>query len=417
MAKNSPVSTFIAQFAKAIVAAVTVILCSRFMGAAGRGELSLVLFYVNLIMIANEFVGGSSLAGMMVAFPGKRNLFASLVWSLVVLCLATLVVWLLPLTHAYFWAIICISIPLALITLLYSVFQAHSLVYERNRIQLGIEILKLAGIVGLYFFMAKNLMVNQVALVFSLSTGVFLLVAILLLLKFIRADFTAAQPAGSDLYKNGFLNQTGQLIQFFNYRLSLLIITHFLGLKDTGIFANTLLIADTIWIFGNSFGTIAHMRILRSENPRFRADITLRYAAIALAGTALACILLILLPNALFTAVFGSDFSALKNNALWFIPAILALGLSTVFSHYLHAINNFKWLIISNLSGLILQTALGYYLIPRMGLQGASLAANAGFILILILLLYRFKKSNTKAQVLGVFRLRQLRKIVMYIIK
>jgi O-antigen/teichoic acid export membrane protein len=129
-----------------------------------------------------------------------------------------------------------------------------------------------------------------------------------------------------------------------NYRLSLLVIASFLGNAEVGVYANALLIAESIWIFGNSFGAIAHMRILQSQNAVFQADITLRYAVVAAAGTALACGVVWLLPTALYTAVFGPEFADLRDTAIWMFPTILALGCSTLFSHYLHALNRFKFL-------------------------------------------------------------------------
>jgi O-antigen/teichoic acid export membrane protein len=237
----------------------------------------------------------------------------------------------------------------------------------------------------------------------GLAAFLVLCIALLLSAKSIANFFLnykkTAVPKG--FFSDGFWAQNGQLVQFLNYRLSLLVIASFLGNAEVGVYANALLIAESIWIFGNSFGAIAHMRILQSQNAVFQADITLRYAVVAAAGTALACGVVWLLPTALYTAVFGPEFADLRDTAIWMFPAILALGCSTLFSHYLHAINKFKFLLIANTAGLLLQTGLSFWLIPNYGLKGAAMAANAGFILILVCVFVAFKKANPQATLRG----------------
>ena len=184
-----------------------------------------------------------------------------------------------------------------------------------------------------------------------------------------------------------------------------------------GVYSNALLIADAVWIFANSFGTIAHVRILRSKNENFKADITLRYAIFALFGTVLACLFMAVLPSGIFVWVFGKGFETLKDTSLLLVPAILAVASSSLFSHYLHAVNRFKALFIANVCGLVLQTAVGFWLIPRWGVYGACIAADAGFILTFFLVYAFFKARNPHARLKGKIRFRLFLKVCMRLLK
>lgn len=425
--RNSPVSTFVLQLLKAFLSALTIVIVSRWLGATGRGEISLMLFYASIVMIVNEYVGGSSMANLIAAGKNSTNqnngIFpTAFIWSVLVSVVAYFVFSsLLTEEMALILSIFCFWT--AQLTLHYNVYQGIANVRQRNYVQLLQEAIKLILLLILWYFLlgsnGKSVVVPEASWVLVIfMTAAFLtwIVSYMKLHPYLRiTDFKSKIPIRADLFKDGFWSQNGQLIQFLNYRLMLLFIEKELGIAETGIYSNALLMADTIWIFGNSFGTIAHMRILQSENPKFKADITLRYAFLSLLGTAIACLLVVFLPNSIFVLIFGADFVQLKTIFIYLIPAVLALGASTLFSHYLHAVNKFKWLLMANFSGLIIQVCLAAVLIPPYGLMGACIAADAGFIAILLAVWFMFVKSGNSASLKGVFRLKSLWRILQRI--
>jgi O-antigen/teichoic acid export membrane protein len=123
------------------------------------------------------------------------------------------------------------------------------------------------------------------------------------------------------------------------------------------------------------------------------------------------------LPSGIFVWVFGKGFETLKDTSLLLIPAILAVAASSLFSHYLHAVNRFKALFIANVCGLVLQTAVGFWLIPRWGVYGACIAADAGFILTFFLVYAFFKARNPHARLKGKIRFRLFLKVCMRLLK
>lgn len=418
MSKSSALNTFISQLLRTILAAVFVVLCSRWMGPEGRGELGLILFWVGLLATGSDYVGGSNLANAMQRNPLASVFPVSVLWSGVIVLMGFAgLSYFFGLSLA--WKVASLALPLLLLSILYNVQQGLTLVRQRNRLQLLLEVLKL--LLLLLFVnttLSSSVSVSSVITSMVLAYGVVLTLATGLLNQEIGQALKSRQSPPKDLFTNGFWSQNGHLAQFLAYRLSLYTLTYLLGHHAAaGIYANALLIADAIWIFANSFGTIAHVRILRSKNENFKADITLRYAIFALVGTVLACLLLAMLPTRVFVWVFGIGFENLKDTTLLLIPAILAVAASSLFSHYLHAVNRFKALFFANLCGLILQTAVGFWLIPRWGVYGACLAADVGFILTFLLVYGFFKSQNPHARLKGKIRFRLLLKVCMRIVK
>lgn len=412
---NSAFSTFGIQLFRAVLSALTVVLCSRWMGPEGRGELSIVLFWVNLYMIANDYVGGSSMANLMQKAGLNKLLPISFLWALFSSVSGMVIFYSLggSLKMAVMTGLI--AVPLALLSVQYNIYQGLAKVGQRNKIQLLLEVLKLLFVILAFVFMdnlEKRLSISSVVISMFWATAIVLFVSSFILRKIIIPGLKDFGRPPEMLFTSGFWSQNGHLVQFLNYRLSIWILTKILATSaPAGIYANALLIADTIWIFANSFGTIAHMRILQSKNEVFRADITLRYAAFAVTGTVLACLVMAMVPSGVYTAVFGAGFEQLKDTALLLIPAIIAVSASSLFSHYLHATDRFKQLLLANLAGLIVQTMAALWLIPRYGINGACIAADAGFVFILVVIIVIFRTGNPGVRFHGRFRLKAMIKI------
>jgi hypothetical protein len=172
------------------------------------------------------------------------------------------------------------------------------------------------------------------------------------------------------MFNSGFLSQLGHILLFLLYRLPLWWMAAQFGNSEAGLLANALLIADTIWIFGNSYGTILHSRMLvssgslsgdrnngdesalASQQRKFQKLLS-RYVVISATGTLLAVLAAMLVPNALYIFVFGETFSGLKETLFMISPAVIFLGIAAPIGHYLHAQNRFKGLIVSYGSAVV----------------------------------------------------------------
>ena len=306
----------------------------------------------------------------------------------------------------------------------YNLYQAQGWVNQRNRLQVSMEVLKLLGLLLCFEAMYGFIIPKNAAIELSVSRHIaehlmdgqtlhylhgFNEMAILWILVYasglvwvfslwqsrslfiggaIQSIQSSSQEMGQsrpgsnngsfwssiqppkEMFHSGVLSQLGHILLFLLYRLPLWWMAAQFGNSEAGLLANALLIADTIWIFGNSYGTILHSRILVSSGSlsghRNNGDVSApasqqrkfhkllsRYVVISATGTLLAVLAAILVPNALYIFVFGETFSGLKETLFLISPAVIFLGISAPIGHYLHAQNRFKELIVSYGSAVV----------------------------------------------------------------
>ena len=435
---GGPVRTFGWQLAKAVIAALVVVIYSRGMGAYGRGALSILLLYLQLTLMVSEMVAGGALANLLTKYSVRRILPTAWFFLILVLSVAYVVgwfIWVIPNAGDY---PICLDHPKVItlnllffqglflggLNIQYNLYQAHGWVGQRNRLQVSMEVLKLLGLLLCFEAMYGFIIPKNAAIELSVSRHIaerlmdgqtlhylhgFNEMAILWILVYAsglvwvyslwqsrllfkggvmqpihssseaigqeqhesdNGSFLSSIQPPKEMFNSGFLSQLGHILLFLLYRLPLWWMAAQYGNSQAGLLANSLLIADTIWIFGNSYGTILHSRMLVSSgslmggnNPseisafdaqqRKFQKLLSRYVVISSLGTLLAVLVAMIVPNALYVFVFGETFSGLKETLFLISPAVIFLGIAAPIGHYLHAQNRFKELIVSYGSAVV----------------------------------------------------------------
>jgi hypothetical protein len=358
----------------------------------------------------------------------------------------------------------------------YNLYQAQGWVNQRNRLQVSMEVLKLLGLLLCFEAMYGFISPKNAAIELSVSMHIaerlmdgqtlhylhgFNEMAILWILVYAsglvwvyslwqsrslfkggamqsiqsspqemgqsrhgsnNGSFWSSIQPPKEMFNIGFLSQLGHILLFLLYRLPLWWMAAQFGNSEAGLLANALLIADTIWIFGNSYGTILHSRMLvssgslsgdrnngdesapASQQRKFQKLLS-RYVVISSSGTLLAVLTAMLVPNALYIFVFGETFSGLKETLFLISPAVIFLGISAPIGHYLHAQNRFKGLIVSYGSAVVVLVVLWFgvdelismtdfhdtgaiprgYFLGMVSFFGKFMAVNLAFLVLLFL--------------------------------
>lgn len=358
----------------------------------------------------------------------------------------------------------------------YNLYQAQGWVNQRNRLQVSMEVLKLLGLLLCFEAMYGFIIPKNAAIELSVSRHIaerlmdgqtlhylhgFNEMAILWILVYAsglvwvyslwqsrslfkggvmqsiqsspqemgqsrhgsnNGSFWSSIQPPKEMFNIGFLSQLGHILLFLLYRLPLWWMAAQFGNSEAGLLANALLIADTIWIFGNSYGTILHSRMLvssgslsgdrnngdesapASQQRKFQKLLS-RYVVISSSGTLLAVLTAMLVPNALYIFVFGETFSGLKETLFMISPAVIFLGISAPIGHYLHAQNRFKGLIVSYGSAVVVLVVLWFgvdelismtdfhdtgaiprgYFLGMVSFFGKFMAVNLAFLVLLFL--------------------------------
>ncbi len=395
--KNSPVNTFAWQLLKALTAALVVVLYSRLLGSAGRGELSILLLDLQLILMLSELVAGSALANLLIRYSQKRILPTAWISLLLVLFFGYRLGMYFNISHDFLQILFLQGMFLGGLNIQYNIYQANEWIYRRNPLQWGLEIIKLC-LLGMVFIIGTSIdgkrsttmagllssnidpaiddpNVYGILLILAFSSGLIWLISVWKTRGYLKGVNRFTLPP-MEMFRMGLGSQLGHVLLFLLYRLPLWFVFSRCGSAQAGVFANAFLMADTLWVFANSFGTILHSRILGRENYLFRMNLVARYMLLSAVGTLLMILGIILVPNFIFVWIFGNDFSGLKENFILIAPAILCLALSAPLGHYLHAANRFKTLIASNAVAVLIFLVLGFALDPQ-GYEYGRLTLNS----------------------------------------
>jgi O-antigen/teichoic acid export membrane protein len=181
------------------------------------------------------------------------------------------------------------------------------------------------------------------------------------------------KPVLKDLFKYGFLNQTGHFVQFFNLRLSYYLLDSYIGRGQVGVFSRSVSLAEAIWIISNSIALVQYARIANTDDREYSQKLTLDLSKICLLISAVAVVVLCLLPPQFYVFVFGKDFGEMASLIRILAPGILLYCIFLILGHYYSGTGRYQMNTFAALCGLVVTFVFGFTLIPKYGVTGAAI--------------------------------------------
>lgn len=419
MPKDRPLESYFWQLLKAGLALSAVVIYSRYLGAAGRGSLSIYLLYVQMLLMINELFVGSALANWIAMYGLRRFLPRIVVVSLAMLSLAALLAWMGGITGNASVKLAAkpqVDGPFILLVLLLgwsallifqnvamNFFQSRGEILEKNRWLVGFELLKIGGLTTLIFGLSVQIVPLPyvvLSLVFSGSIwSIFCLSRLSSLNAFAPIYKKTELPSIRHTWKEGIWAQTGQILLFMVYRIPLLLTSFIMGDAAAGILANTLLVIDTIWILANTLGSIVHGRALGIFKVFKREKLGLRFATFSFWGTFLLSMGVMAIPMDWYGRLFGAEFTSMSGLLWQSLPGIWALGFFAPLGNLFHAQNQFKQLLVHHSLGLVVMAVtvfVGYVILDSVTVTHLIWSWN--FALSTILGLHIFRRKFTYPQ-------------------
>ena len=177
----------------------------------------------------------------------------------------------------------------------------------------------------------------------------------------------------------GMKGQLGQLIQFFNYRLDIVLLALFWSNREVGIYTTAVFMAELVWYIPSAVATVLLPRISAVT----AAGQAVHHSSRAIRHTAfwslLAALALAALAHPLITGLYGPSFAPAVP-ALWILlTGIVALAPGKVIVSHLAATGKSQYVSYMALAGLGLTLALDLLLIPRFGINGAAAASALAY--------------------------------------
>ena len=399
------VFTFFTRFFIAISNLVIAILLSNYLGATGRGEQSLIITSISLIIVITSLIGTSSISYFLPRHPFSLLILPSYIWVFFIIMICFVVLPFLAMVPKPYTTDVCIlSLLLSLTNINVTVLIGNQRINAANTlnfIQSFVTILVLV----LFFTLFRMISVDAYLNALYAGYGAALLVSFFFLRPYLtgfkRHPLAAWKEALKNLATFGFYNQLAAFIQILNLRLSFYILDSYFGKDDVGIYSNAVSIAESIWLISRSIATVQHSRIVNSNDNAWSVSLTSRLNKYNLAVSLGLLIILVCIPGPWYQFLFGEEFTNI-NRIIWTLsPGILFFGIFLILGYYFSSTGRPHVNTIANLAGIFITVVLGFILIPSYNTYGAGITASLSYgAMALVVAVYYFMEKK-KVMVTG----------------
>lgn len=393
---------------------ISVILTAQFLGAEGRGEVTLIILAISIVGIFQNLIGGSAITFYTNQYASKSLLLISFLWLfLVSITIPFLLIYFSLCPKIYLLDVIFISFLIGGI----SIFQSILLGMEKIRLLNIIEFLKaflLLLFLIIHFYFIQNISIFSVIHYYFISAIISFSIVILMSYKNLKGGkILDLKTITNKVFKMGFEMQINNILQLINYRFCFYLIEKLISIEALGIVSVAVSLAETIWIICKSVSTVLFSKLINEKDQSKKIQLTVSFSKLSYILTFLATIFLILIPNIIYTTIFGNDFHQINIILISYSPSILFLAFFTILIHYFSASNQNKINILATFIGNVFVVILGFILIPIYGIIGSGIAISFAYFMMFCFLIYQFKiqtKSKLKEFFSNFSTLKTLRK-------
>ena len=390
------------RFAAVPAAFLTNVLAARLLGAGGLGAAAVAITVATLCsLIANAGLGISA-----VYFLGRRpELRGSIVNNLVALAAVSV---------SLAFLLMLLSVPLALALVLPGhspdvLIAAAALAPAMVAFDVGSAVL-----LGLHA-RGRYMLVEVIRTLATLgATAAVLLIGVRTEQAYVLATAAASATAAlvawvgvarivgplrlrvdrlfvRDAVSMGTRGQVGNLLQFVNLRLDLLLVSAFLRVEAVGVYLVAVRVAEVVVQVANAVAALTFPRVAAQADLADTAS-TERATRVTLAIVAISAGLLALVAEPVLVVTFGEGFRSGTVALRLTLLAMVPLALARILTGDLKGRGRADLVSIANVVGVVLTAGLGLSLIPALGIEGAALASLGAYsgLTLALMLAYRY---------------------------
>jgi O-antigen/teichoic acid export membrane protein len=388
------VSTFSIKVLIAVINLVIVIVLSHFIGASGKGEASLIVISIAMVMLFSNLLGGPTLIYLVPRYNVFLLFFLSNAWSVLTSLIAFL-------TFYFFSSMsLCMNMHVCILSLISSFLATNlTILLGKERIMLYnlISLLQTAStFVMVYLLLISVDQPDVVLYIYSLYTGLLLCFFIsffYVVPYFKNASLNNMSRFTIEFLKIGFTNQTSQIIKFMSFRISYYILMKYAGASVVGVFSNGTSLIESLLLISNSFVSILYPKVSNSFNKKYAQLLTQQMTKMSIAFCLLALIPLLLLPSSFWVWLFGEEFKGVRMVIVLLSPGILFYNISMVINHYFSGLGRYRVSTVAYFLGLLVVITLSLIWIPKYGIVEAGLISSLSYIVTALFYMIYFSKD------------------------
>jgi len=379
---------------------LVILITARYLGAEGRGVISLMVLGITINLLVSNVFGGAALAFLAPRVEIFRLIAPGYSWAVIAtLCITSVLIFIRLIPPEYGRHLFLLSLLQALYNIHLNVLVGKGLIRWHNLVNaLQVSVLTVILLALIFIFQNKTVDAYFIALYSSL------IFSFLLSLFFLR-DEVRLFPVREwwnlwkVILKNGYIIQIASIAQLLNYRFSYYIMEHYTlkddpGLRLVGVYSTVVAIAEAVWLIGRSMGLVQYSRIVKGEDSSESRALTIRFGRISLLLSALLLLPPLLIPASGYQFIFGPEFEAIPRILLLLVPGILSFAAALMYSNYFAAIGLNHTNLYASLGGLLITVIAGIFIIPYTGMQGAAITASASYLVTSIMLWRSFVKRT-----------------------
>ena len=393
---------FAARVLTAGLSFAVVWLTARYLGAAGRGQVS--LFYTDMsgLVLLAGLVGGSSL----IYLVPRRNVWHLLPpaygWALVVSVAGAGTVGLLrPVTPEYVLHLGAVTFVQVLLSINIFLLLGRKR-EEAYNVLTTAQAALLAGALVLAFGLFHWLNIRAYYYANYVAYGLPWLISTGLLLR-LPDTWSYRRPtsygrarrwaAARELARHSRGAHLSNLLSFANYRFGYYAVAYLADARALGILSVGVALAEAIWLIPRSTALIQYVALVNAADKREQTYAALRDSRLTLLATVVAVGALAAVPAGWWAAIFGPEFGAAHVVVLALAPGILVNGAGMQASTYFSGMAHYRINNRAALLGLVVTVPVCLLLVPRLGMVGAALGMSASYTVSVAYLFWHYRRA------------------------
>lgn len=365
--------TIFTKFSSAGLGFLTIILISQILGVEAKGEQAIMVYNINLLLMLFTLIGNSTLIYLTPRKDFSNLIIPSFLWIVITAILVSL-----------FFPNICVLIAVlaAISEINQFLLLGKQKISQANILKLIYPLVSFSYILILWLFnrftsVEDFITAMLIAYIVSFFYGIFALRDEYKNLKLIsKQELTSSFKT---LFSLGVTKQIGYIAQSMNYRLCFYILGFYCGETLVGIYSNAVSLSEAVMLFGSSLALVQYSSLSNNDNDKTSKQFSWKMSKINGLFTAFALLVLCLLPQNVYTFIFGEGFSEISTAIRILSIGILPLSIASNFTQYFYAKGNFKISTVASLIGLAVTIIAGLILIPKYQLQGAAFTATLSY--------------------------------------
>lgn len=177
----------------------------------------------------------------------------------------------------------------------------------------------------------------------------------------------------------GLRAQIANVIQMINLRLDVFVINCFLNISQVGIYSIAVALAETLWEISGTVAIMALPMASASKDKKQTSDFLNLVTRISIVLIVIMSLVLGMLCKPVIWLLFGNRYSSAAMALVLLLPGISAFSIANILANYLAGVGLLNKNILSGGISCLVTIVLDLFLIPRFGINGASVSTSIAY--------------------------------------